>query len=100
MFKKQLEENPLLELEEDDSQPELPEAEPDWAEYFRDTSDLGFVPRTNFSRKGLPGTISSAVNRHWPNTCWLIGDWWPEPRKRDKWASLLSAVWTDMAICA
>lgn len=48
----QLEENPLLELEEDDSQPELPEAEPDWAEYFRDTSDLGFVPRTNFSREG------------------------------------------------
>ncbi|HHV07026.1 MAG TPA: RNA polymerase sigma-54 factor, partial [Firmicutes bacterium] len=39
----EIEGNPLLELEEDDSQPQLQETEPDWAEYFRDTSDLGFV---------------------------------------------------------
>lgn len=47
----EIEGNPLLELEEDDSQPQLQETEPDWAEYFRDTSDLGFVPKTNYSRQ-------------------------------------------------
>lgn len=47
----ELAENPLLELEEDDFQPQMQETEPDWAEYFRDTSDLGFVPKGGVSRK-------------------------------------------------
>jgi RNA polymerase sigma-54 factor len=52
---KQVEENPLLELEEDNSRAELPqseEAEPDWAEYFRDCGDLGFPPQSTVRRKG------------------------------------------------
>lgn len=48
---KEFEENPLLDLVEDDSRPEMPEAEPEWLEYFRDTSDLGFVPKTNYSKE-------------------------------------------------
>lgn len=49
---KQVAENPLLELEESDTQWELPEAEPDWAEYFRDSDDLGFVPKSNIFGEG------------------------------------------------
>lgn len=40
----ELKENPLLDLREDDARPEAPPAEPEWAEYFRDRSDLGLVP--------------------------------------------------------
>ena len=41
---KELEENPFLDLADDSTKTDEPETEPDWAEYFRDKSDLGFSP--------------------------------------------------------
>jgi RNA polymerase sigma-54 factor len=50
-IQEKFEENPLLDLDEDDSPTEKPEPEPEWLEYFRDTSDLGFIPKSNYSKE-------------------------------------------------
>ncbi|MGI6129122.1 MAG: RNA polymerase factor sigma-54 [bacterium] len=43
-IQEELQENPLLDLEEEDFVPETAEDLPEWLEYFSDGSDLGFVP--------------------------------------------------------